>query len=41
MITHLLATTLEKYIDYDKLKPNGNPNSRLIITAVNVLTSEP
>ena len=36
-----LATTLEKYIDYDKLKPNGNPNSRLIITAVNVLTSEP
>jgi NTE family protein len=36
-----LATTLEKYIDYDKLKPTGNPNSRLIITAVNVLTSEP
>jgi NTE family protein len=36
-----LATTLEKYIDYNKLKPNGNPNSRLIITAVNVLTSEP
>ena len=36
-----LTTTLEKYIDYDKLKPNGNPNSRLIMTAVNVLTSEP
>jgi NTE family protein len=36
-----LAVTLEKYIDYDKLKPDGNPNSRLIMTAVNVLTSEP
>jgi len=36
-----LATTLERYIDYDKLEPTGNPNSRLIITAVNVLTSEP
>lgn len=36
-----LAKTLEKYIDYDKLKPNGNPNTRLIMTAVNVLTSEP
>ena len=36
-----LATTLKKYIDYDKLGPNGNPNSRLIMTAVNVLTSEP
>jgi NTE family protein len=36
-----LAKTLEKYIDYDKLKPSGNPNSRLIMTAVNVLTSEP
>jgi NTE family protein len=36
-----LATTLEKYIDYDKLKPTGNPNSRLIMTAVNVLTAEP
>jgi NTE family protein len=36
-----LATTLEKYIDYEKLKPTGNPNSRLIITAVNVLTAEP
>jgi NTE family protein len=36
-----LAKTLEKYIDYSKLKPDGNPNSRLIMTAVNVLTSEP
>ena len=36
-----LVKTLEKYIDYDKLKPNGNPNSRLILTAVNILTSEP
>src|SRR5574339_580887 len=36
-----LATTLEKYVDYDKLKPTVNPNSRLIMTAVNVLTSEP
>jgi NTE family protein len=36
-----LASTLEKYINYDKLRPGGNPNTRLIITAVNVLTSEP
>ena len=36
-----LTKTLEKYIDYDKLKPNGNPNSRLILTAVNILTAEP
>jgi NTE family protein len=36
-----LAKTLEKYIDYNKLKPEGNPNTRLIITAVNVLTAEP
>jgi NTE family protein len=33
--------TAEKYIDYNKLQPNGNPNARLIITAVNVLTAEP
>jgi NTE family protein len=33
--------TAEKYIDYNKLRPNGKPNARLIITAVNVLTSEP
>ncbi len=36
-----LIRTLEKYIDYNKLKPNGKPNARLIITAVNVLTAEP
>jgi len=36
-----LAKTLEKYVDYYKLKPGGNPYSRLIITAVNVLTSKP
>jgi NTE family protein len=36
-----LINTLEKYIDYNKLQPNGKPNAHLIITAVNVLTSEP
>src|SRR5919106_4264221 len=36
-----LLKTLEKYIDYNKLRPNGNPNSRLILTAVNILTAEP
>jgi NTE family protein len=36
-----LVKTAEKYIDYNKLRPNGKPNSRLIITAVNVLTAEP
>ena len=36
-----LAQTLEKYIDYTKLKPGGNSNARLIITGVNVLTAEP
>jgi hypothetical protein len=35
-----LVNTLEKYIDYNKLQPNGRPNARLIITAVNVLTSD-
>jgi NTE family protein len=46
--THLydhspIANTLEKYIDYTKLKPNdgGRSNIRLIMTAVNVLTAEP
>jgi NTE family protein len=46
--THLydhspIANTLEKYIDYTKLKPNdgGRSNMRLIMTAVNVLTAEP
>ena len=33
--------TAEKYIDYNKLQPNGKPNARLIITAVNVLNAEP
>jgi NTE family protein len=36
-----LVKTAEKYIDYDKLRPNGKSNSRLIITAVNVMTAEP
>ena len=36
-----LVKTLEKYIDYNQLKPGGNPNSRLILTAVNILTAEP
>jgi NTE family protein len=36
-----LVKTLERYIDYNKLKPNGNSNTRLILTAVNVLTAEP
>ena len=30
-----LIKTLEKYVDFNKLQPNGNPNTRLIITAVN------
>ena len=36
-----LVKTLERYIDYDRLKPNGNSNTRLILTAVNVLSAEP
>jgi len=36
-----LVKTAEKYINYNKLQPSGKPNSRLIITAVNVLTAEP
>jgi NTE family protein len=36
-----LARTLDRYIDYAKLNPNGKPNARLIITATNVLTAEP
>jgi len=36
-----LVNTLEKYIDYNKLQPDGHPNARLIMTAVNILTSEP
>jgi NTE family protein len=36
-----LVKTLEKYIDYNKLQPDDHPNARLIMTAVNVLTSQP
>ena len=36
-----LVKTLANYIDYDKLRPEGNPNSRLILTAVNILNAEP
>lgn len=36
-----LAKTLDRYIDYSKLMPGAHPNSRLLLTAVNVLTSEP
>lgn len=48
-----LKNTIEKYIDFKKLSPkvqqndsntgnsNDNPNTRLIITAVDVLTAEP
>jgi NTE family protein len=36
-----LVKTLDQYVDFNKLQPNGNSNARLIITAVNVLTAEP
>jgi NTE family protein len=36
-----IIKTLDKFIDYDKLRPNGNSKSRLILTAVNLLNSEP
>jgi NTE family protein len=36
-----LVKTAEKYIDFNKLQPTGKHNSRLIMTAVNVLTAEP
>src|SRR5215469_14787773 len=36
-----LVKSLEKYVDFNKLQPNGKPNSRLLITAVNVLAAEP
>ena len=36
-----LVKTLERYVDFNKLQPNSNSNTRLIITAVNVLTAEP
>ena len=32
---------MERYVNYDKLKPDGNPNKRLILTAVNVLNARP
>jgi NTE family protein len=35
-----LGRTLDKYVDYKKLNPNGKPNARLIITATNVLSAE-
>ena len=47
----LLSNTIEKYVDFNKLSPkteqnnpnvsNSNINTRLIITAVDVLTAEP
>jgi NTE family protein len=41
----LLATTLDKYIDYKKLGPNGTRESQkvhhLVMTAVDVLTAKP
>jgi hypothetical protein len=36
-----LIKTLEKYVDFNRLQPGRKPNSRLLITAVNVLTAEP
>jgi NTE family protein len=36
-----IAKTLERYVDYDKLRPEGNSNARLILTAVNVLNARP
>jgi NTE family protein len=36
-----LVRTLEKYIDFNKLQPDGHPNARLIMNAVNILTAQP
>jgi NTE family protein len=36
-----IVETLKRYINYDKLKPEGNSNMRLILTAVNVLNARP
>jgi len=36
-----LIKTLDRYVDYDKLRPGGNSNPRLILTAVSVLDSKP
>jgi NTE family protein len=42
LFDHLpLIKTMEKYVNFNKLQPNGNLETRLIITAVNVLTAEP
>ncbi len=35
-----LVKTLERYVDFNKLQPDGHPNARLIMTAVNILKSE-
>ena len=35
-----LIKTLDRYIDYEKLKPDANGNPRLILTAVSVLDSK-
>jgi NTE family protein len=35
-----LVKTLERYVDFNTLQPDGHPNARLIMTAVNILTSE-
>ena len=35
-----LIKTLERYVDYDKLRPGENSNPRLILTAVSVLDSK-
>jgi len=37
-----IVKTLQRYVDYGKLRPtSGNPNARLILTAVNVLNARP
>jgi NTE family protein len=37
----VLAKTLDKYVDYTKLNPDGNPSARLVVTATDVLTAQP
>jgi NTE family protein len=36
-----IVKTLERYIDYNKLRPNQNSIIRLILTAVNILNARP
>ncbi|MDN5845974.1 MAG: patatin-like phospholipase family protein, partial [Candidatus Nitrosocosmicus sp.] len=36
-----IVKTLERYISYDKLRPEANSKIRLILTAVNVLNARP